>query len=118
MKTVKVEVNIPLHDYDCLSEVAEAAGWPLEKVVIQSIRYGMPPSLNKVPEPFHDELLALNRLDDRSLLRVVEGDAKPPKMSSVQKQADFQTLWRTYALSLLRWRGHPVPKVYEALIGQ
>ena len=118
MRTVKVEVNIPLQDYDCMAQVAEASGWPLDKVVLQSIRHGLPPSLNKVPHSFHDDLLALNRMDDRSLLRVVEGETPPPKMEHAQKQADFLTLWRTYALSLLRWRGHPVPKVYEALISQ
>lgn len=118
MKTVKVEVDIPLQAYDCLAQVAEAGGWPLAKVITQSIQNGLPPSLDKVPAQFHEELLALNRLDDRNLLRVVEGDTAAPAMSASQKQADFETLWRTYALSLLRWRGHPVPKVYEALIGQ
>lgn len=118
MRSVKVEVNVPLHEYDCLAQIAEAGGWPLEMVILQTIRNGLPPSLSKVPEAFHADLLALNKLDDRSLLRVIEGETPPPKMDSTQKRADFETLWRTYALSLLRWRGHPVPTAYEAMIGQ
>ncbi|GAB4275757.1 MAG: hypothetical protein Kow0080_25490 [Candidatus Promineifilaceae bacterium] len=117
-KTVKVEINIPLYDYDCLAQISEASGWPLEEVIVRTIRHGLPPSLAKVPAEFHDALLALNKMDDKQLLQVVEGQIRAPEMNLAQKKADFTTLWRTYALSLLRWRGHPVPKAYEAIIGQ
>jgi hypothetical protein len=69
----------------------------------------MPPSLSKVPDVFHDELLSLNALSDKALLSVVDGKWPPPAgKGAVYKKADFISLRRTYALSVLRWRGHPI----------
>lgn len=118
MKTKSVQVELPLGFYEDLKEIAEASSWSLEQVLLQCIKSGMPPTLHKVPEAFHEELIGLNRLNDRDLLRVVEGDwPAGGKENELQRKADFSVLRRTYALSLLRWRGHPIPAPYEALIG-
>jgi len=118
MKIRKVQVELPQSVYEDLKEIAEASSWSLEKVLLQCIKTGMPPTLRKVPEGFHDELIGLNRLNDRDLLRVVEGGRPAAgKENELQRKADFGVLRRTYALSLLRWRGHPIPAPYEALIG-
>jgi len=116
MSEKKVEINMPMDIYANLQQIAEASGWPFEEVVLQAIRTGSPPNLSKVPADFQPDLLALNKLSDQDLLKVVEGDLPGPKMDERRKKADFATLHRTYALSLLRWRGHPVPTMYEALI--
>lgn len=117
MTTKKVQVELPLSIYEQLTEIAGAAAKPLADVIVQCIRGGMPPTLHKVPEAFHQELLALNRLDDKQLLQISEG-ALPTrsKLDDLHKKADFETLRRIYALSLLRWRGHPVPTPYETLM--
>ena len=118
MKTKRIQVELPLGFYEDLREIAEASSWPLEKVVLQCIKTGMPPTLHKVPEAFHEELMGLNGLNDRDLLRVVEGNwPSAGKENEQQRKANFDVLRRTYALSLLRWRGHPIPAPYEALIG-
>lgn len=118
MKTRKVQVELPLSFYEALKEIAEASSWSLERVLLQCVKTGMPPTLHKVPEAFHNELIGLNRLNDRDLLRVVEGTwPAAGKENELQRKADFDILRRTYALSLLRWRGHPIPAPYEALIG-
>jgi hypothetical protein len=49
-------------DYNLLKEIADACKWPIEEVIMQCIKGGMPPSLSKVPDAFHDELLSLNAL--------------------------------------------------------
>jgi hypothetical protein len=117
MEAKKIQVELPLDLYSTLREVSDASGWPLEEVVLRSIRSGAPPNLNKVPEDFHADLIALNGFPDRDLLRVVEGDLpSSEELSERRKKADFDTLRRTYALTLLKWRGHPVSKAYEALI--
>lgn len=118
MKTKKITVELSMTDYEALSAIADASGWSLAEVLAQCVRSGMPPTLTKVPDAFHDELLALNGLDDRHLLDLVEGK-RPSKsaQSDLHKKANFDALRRTYALSLLRWRGHPVPMPYEGLIG-
>lgn len=115
-KQIKLELPEPLCQQ--LTQVAKAAGLSLEEVVQQCVRAGLPPLLGKVPAEFHHKLLALNGLSDRDLLRVVE-DQLPdtePKTAQAHK-ADYALLRRTYALALLKWRGHPLPTPYEALLG-
>lgn len=117
MSTRTLSIELPENLYIDLEDVAQAAGLPLEKVIIQSIRTGMPPSLSKVPAAFHAELLALNKLSDRDLIRVVEGELAPQAADDEQhRKADFNSLRRIYALSLLKWRGHPIPMPYESLV--
>jgi len=107
MKTIKVELSET--DYELLKEIADSSGWPLAEVIMQCIQAGMPPTLSKVPAAFHDDLAVLNRLSDRDLLRVVDGDWPEPKnQTDLHRRADFTSLRRTYALSLLKWRGHPI----------
>ncbi len=115
MKSKKVTIDVPEHIYEDLKRIAQASTWSVEEVLLQTVRIGLPPSLTKVPEAFHDELLALNGLSDIDLMRVADGNwPEPEKLDTVHQKADFVTLRRTYALSLLRWRGHPVPNAYDA----
>ena len=117
MKSKKVTVEIPESIYDDLQQIAQASTWSLEDVLLQTVKAGLPPSLSKVPEAFHAELLALNGLGDMDLMRVADGHwPEPQKQDLIHQKADFVTLRRTYALSLLRWRGHPVPGAYDSYI--
>jgi len=115
-KVLKIELNIA--DYADLQDIADASSKTVAEIVQQCIKRGMPPILNKVPDEFHIELLLLNGLNDRKLFDVIEGKLPPTsKQTILHKKADFQALRRTYALSLLRWRGHPIPDPFEAMIG-
>ena len=118
MKTKKVSIELSEADYEALESISGASGWSMSKVVAQCVRSGMPPSLGKVPEIFHSELLVLNKMGDRKLLDVLEG-ALPSekKLSAAHKKANFEALRKTYALRLLRWRGHSIPMPYESMIG-
>lgn len=115
MKKKSVQVEIPLSIYELLQDIAQSSGWSFEEVLLQTVKSGLPPSLGKVPEDFHEGLLTLNSLGDRDLLRVVEGEL-PSSMPKGPKSADFKLLRQTYALRLLKWRGHPIPSPYEALV--
>lgn len=115
MKKKKVQVEIPLSIHELLQDIAQASDWPFEEVILQTIKAGLPPSLGKVQTDFHEGLLALNALGDRDLLRVVEGDL-PAGLPEGPKSPDFNLLRKTYALRLLKWRGHPIPSPYEALV--
>ena len=102
-------MELSITDYNLLQDIAKACKWPIEEVAVQCMKGGMPPSLSKVPTAFHDELLSLNALSDKALMSVVDGKWPPPaSKGAVYKKADFISLRRTYALSLLRWRGHPI----------
>jgi hypothetical protein len=109
----KFNITLSDADFQCLQEIADASARSVAEVAAQCVRVGMPPSLLKVPDKFHDELLALNRLRDRDLLKIVDGrQAAAHGGGALYKKADFLALRRTYALSLLRWRGHPI-ETYE-----
>jgi hypothetical protein len=115
MKKKSVQIEVPLSIHELLQDIAQSSGWSFEEVLLQTIKAGLPPSLGKVPEEFHEGLLTLNSLGDRDLLRVVEGEL-PGSLPKGPKSADFKLLQKTYALRLLKWRGHPIPSPYEALV--
>jgi hypothetical protein len=110
-----ISLTLPQSTYDRLTAVAEAADSSLEEVLLQTIKNGMPPSLQKVPADFHPLLLALHKFEDPALWEVVDGTAADlPDVSD--KNAGFETLRRAYAYALLKWRGHPVPDPAEILL--
>lgn len=110
MSEQEVTIRLPYSICERLEEVAEASGWTLQEVILKTIRSGMPPSLIKVPEKYHEELLALNKLDDQSLWDA--GQNKPGEADD----AGMGLLRRAYAYALLKWRGHPLPDPSEFLL--
>jgi hypothetical protein len=110
-----VTIQLPDSLYQRLNDVAEASGWPIEEVILQSVRSGMPPSLIKVPDKFHAELLAHNKMDDQSLWEAGQGEWDFAEASEVE-QAGLGLLRRAYAYALLKWRGHPLPDPNEFLL--
>ena len=114
METKMIELKMPLAVYDDLKLIADSCSWTLEEVVLRTIQSGMPPTLGKIPEVFHKELLALNQLSDKDLMRIVDGEfPAPAKQDEQHRKADFDSLRQTYAQKLLKWRGHPVLSPYE-----
>lgn len=105
-----VTIQLPDSVYQRLEEVAKASGWTLKEVILRTIRTGMPPSLIKVPEKYHEELLTLNRLDDQSLWEAGQN------RSGEGDDAGMGLLRRAYAYALLKWRGHPLPDPSEFLL--
>lgn len=123
MKKQSLTIDIPDRLLSQLTEIAEASGKNINDVIVQTIKGGMPPSLRQVPNKFHGELLSLNALSDLELWDII---AKP-QADKVQKEEDaeekeaadfefFGSLKKAYAISLLKWRGHPVPSPSELLL--
>jgi hypothetical protein len=104
-----VTISLPVSMYQRLEAVARASSRPFEEVLMQTIRNGMPPALQKVSEKYHGLLLPLNRLDDQELWQVAQGELGVEEASDEAQNVDFTTLRRAYALALLKWRGHPIP---------
>jgi hypothetical protein len=109
-----ITLTLPQATYDRLQEAAEAAGCSLEDVLQQTIKNGMPPSLQKVPAEFHHLLLPLHKFADQELWEIVDGTANLPGVNG--RNAGLDTLCRAFAYALLRWRGHPVPDPVEILL--
>lgn len=131
-----ISLQLPDGLYRQLAEAAEAARQPLDRVVIQSIRVGLPPGVDSVPERFRADLRALNSLDDDVLWRIAQSDLDVDKaalyeqllgknqcgplepeeqaqLDILRDEADLLMLRRSFAYALLKWRGHRVPAVGE-----
>lgn len=117
MKEYRLSLALPVNIYEPLKQIADVTGASLDEVILQTLKGGMPPSLRKVPEQFHAELLALNKRDDVGLWDVIQAkDAQPAREGTVYETADFPMLRRAYAFSLLKWRGHPMPSPHEMML--
>jgi hypothetical protein len=116
--------------YQRLVEVAEASQQSLTDAVIQSIRTGLLPSLEQIPDRFRDDVRTLNQLSDEVLGEVADRDLSEDKaelyeqlllknqqeplveneqaiLDTLREEADLMMLRRAYTTALLRWRDHP-----------
>jgi hypothetical protein len=123
--------------YQPLLEAARAAEQPLEDVVMQSIRVGLPPDLSKVPARFRIDLRALNCLDTPVLRHVAHtaldaakamryeallvknqrealSDEEQVQLDRLREEADLLMLRRAYAYALLKWRGQRLPALQDS----
>ncbi len=136
MTTQAVHLHVPAHLYQRLAEAANAAQQSLEQVALQSIRAGLPPSMEHVPEQFRADLRTLHGLSDELLWRVTRSELESAKvtlyetlleknqrgalseadqsqLNTLRQEADLLTLRRSYAYALLKWRGHRIPTLAE-----
>jgi hypothetical protein len=125
-----IRLNLPDNLLRRLTETAEATQQSVDAVLLQTIRAGLPPSLERVPQRFRSDLRELNRLDDETLRRVavceldddkaveyetlLEQNQRAPvtgdqnvRLDILREEADLLMFRRAYALALLKWRGNP-----------
>jgi hypothetical protein len=72
MMTRTVTVGIPQDIFDRLKESAQVTKKPVEELIVQSVKAGMPPSLKNLPPEYREECLATERLSDKQLMQVAE----------------------------------------------
>ena len=129
-----IRLNLPDNLLRRLNDAAEAAQQPLDHVLLQTIRAGLPPDLAQVPEPYRADLRLLNRMDDDVLLQIAHSELENPKaieyaellaqnqnsalndsersrLAALREEADMLMFRRAYALALLKWRGVPIPEL-------
>ncbi len=117
MKKKSFTLDIPERLIKQLEAIAKASETELNEVIIQTLKGGMPPSLRKIPNKFHSELLSLNALDDLELWDVIaEPKKKQPREEDQEDVEHFGSMRRAYAFSLLKWRGHPVPSPADFML--
>jgi len=130
--TCTVTVGIPQDIYDRLKESAQVTKKPVEELIGQSVKAGMPPSLKNLPPEYREECLATERLSDKQLMQVAEStlpigqerryssllrknqtgrlsDHEREQLRQLGAEARRLTLRKAYAYALLRWRGHRIP---------
>jgi hypothetical protein len=114
-------------------EKAHTSQQALDDVVMQTIRAGMPPSLELVPTRFRADLEALDQMSDEMLRQIGRADLDEDKaalyqtllrknqrdelsgeerdtLTALREEADLLMLRRAYASALLNWRGHHTPR--------
>lgn len=136
MTVEAINLQLPSPLYQRLVEAAEAAHQPLTEVVLQTIRAGLPPGLEHVPERFQNDLRTLIALSDELLWQIAGQDLTDDKaglyekllkkngqgkltpveqatLNTLRDEADVLMLRRAYAYALLKWRGHRIPSLSE-----
>ena len=127
-----ITLRLPEESYRRLQGMATALRRPLEEVASQTIRGNLPPAVDDLPTEFQDELAAWSNLSDeqlwrialdslppdqwrrhRRLLRKNEAntltDAEREELARLRAATDRFVVRRSYALALLKWRGHTLP---------
>ncbi len=128
-----IRLNLPDSLLRRLNDAADAAQQPLDDVLLQTIRAGLPPDLAQVPERFRADLRLLNRMENDVLLQIAHGELEETKSAEyadllaqnqsgalnevdrlrlgvLREEADLLMFRRAYALALLKWRGVPIPE--------
>ena len=132
MTVQTIALDLPEDIYERLQRMAEATNQPLEKVMFQTIRGNLPPSVDDLPSELRDELASLQDLSDKALWAIAK-DPLPPdqwrrhehllgknqsgtltnaereELSRLRAATDRFVFRRSYALALLKWRGYTLP---------
>lgn len=132
MTTPVVNITLPADIYERFKDAASLAQRPLEDVIFQSIRGNLPPVLADLAPEQRALVVDLQRLGDDALW-VIGKEALPPvqwrrhqrllhkgeqglltpaeqaELTALREATDRFVTRRSYALALLKWRGHTIP---------
>lgn len=127
-----ITVHLPESVLLRLQQTAKATNQSLDDVLLRVLEVGSPPGWEDVPAEFQTELAAIDRLDDKSLWRIVRShqagvdmrqyqqllnknsngtisDNERYTLSKLRTESDRFMLRRAHAVAILRWRGHQIP---------
>lgn len=132
MTTPPITLQLPEDIWHRLERMAEATHQPLEEVLVQSIQGNLPPSVDDLPADLQGEMAALQDVNDDALWAIAKEtlpkdqwrrhqvllgknssrgltEAQRVELSQLRHMTDRLVLRRSYALALLKWRGHTLP---------
>jgi len=130
--TPVVNITLPADIYKRFKDAASLAQQPLEDVIFQSIRGNLPPVLADLAPEHRALVVDLQRLGDdalwvigkealptaqwrrhqRLLYKGEQGlltPAEQAELTALREATDGFVMRRSYALALLKWRGHSIP---------
>ncbi|NER07641.1 MAG: hypothetical protein F6K17_36310 [Okeania sp. SIO3C4] len=131
MQKQTVTLEIPEAIYQRLANTARGMQFSLEDIVIHTLKLGIPPSYDDIPEEFKVDIARLDKLDDDSLWRITRSKKTEAEMkqynslletnssreltereqlelSKMRREADLFMLRKAQATALLHWRGYKV----------
>lgn len=141
MTTQRVTIELPEPIFRQLARIAEATQQPIETLVAQSVISNLPPSADNAAPELQPEFLRMQTLSNEELIAIAQSQIdsiqrdrhtelleknsetaltleERQELSALRQVADHLMLRKTYAWSLLRWRGQPIPKLEELPIPQ
>ncbi|MEZ4712792.1 MAG: hypothetical protein R3A44_36730 [Caldilineaceae bacterium] len=136
MALQSVTLDLPDALYERLQHAAATLDRPLEEVLFQSVQGNLPPSLDDLPANLHDELRSYQSLDNQALWSIARSelpdsawqqhqqlleDQQTRKLTEneqcdlmrLREAVDMFVLRRSYAMALLKWRGHSLAPLLE-----
>ena len=132
MTTQTVNIELPDDIYQRFKGVAAVTRRSLEDVIFQTIRGNLPPMLDDLPPRQRGLGADLQHLDDEDLWAVAKEPlpaqqwrrhqhllrkaatgtltvAEGTELTGLREATDHFVSRRSYALALLKWRGHTIP---------
>lgn len=130
--TQTITLNLPEEVHEHLKQTADALQQPIETVLVQAIRAGLPPSVADVPPEHREEFQAMARLSDQELWNIAQStlpkakqlqlsrllrknaagiltEKEHRKLEALHREADLITLRKAHAYALLKWRNRRIP---------
>ena len=131
-----VTLQLPDETLQRYQRGATAARKLLEEFLVERLMEAVPPLADDLPSPLHEELEALEQLDNDALWQVARSRLSPAlqrqysrlltknsqgtiteqekeTLHTLGEQARLLTLKTAHAYMLLKWRGHRVPSPEE-----
>jgi hypothetical protein len=127
-----ITLHLPDETLQRYKQGAAAAHKLLEEFLVERLMEAIPPLADDLPSPLHDELKALENLDDDALWQAAQSQLPPDRqrlysrlltknsqgsiteqeketLHDLGEQARLLTLKAAHACMLLKWRGHRIP---------
>jgi hypothetical protein len=137
MSQALVSLHLPQDVYERVRRAAKGMKQPVEKALVNIVRAATP-SLEKVPPEYRPELEAMEDLGDEELWKMAESCLEPAEqrrlarlldknqrgnltdrerqaLIALRGAADRLMLRRSYALLLLKYRGHRIPNLGDVM---
>lgn len=138
MAVHEITLQVPEELYERLRRKAENSRQTFGDVALHSLRVGMPPALDHIPQRFHADLQSLDQMSDDLLRQVAQADlpddkaalyeslleknqaeslgkVDQDKLDSLREEADLLMFRCAYGYTLLKWRSHPTPPALETM---
>jgi hypothetical protein len=131
MDSQTITLHLPKNMLHRLQQMAQVIHKPLEAVVYQSIQGNLPPLVEDAPDEWRSDVADMEQLGDEALWKVAKEplsdqqwrrhqellarnedgtltDRERSELEGLRTATDRLVFRRSYALALLKWRGHAV----------
>lgn len=129
MMTQTLTLHLPVGMFQRLQQMAQTTRQPVEEIACQAIQGNLPPLLADAPPEWRDDLAQFHQLNDAALWTIAQETppsrqwkrhqqllqrnqndvltaAEQHELETLRLATDRLVLRRSYALALLKWRGH------------